>query len=97
MKPEAAPAWQTIRWFNTPAPLSLEAFLHEYRVRFPVGVDAPGEGTPLPRTMAAYAMQGTPTLVLIDRQGRLRMQQFGHVEDLALGAQIMALLREAGT
>ncbi len=76
-------------------PTALRAFLHEYRVRCPVGVDAPAEdGTPIPQTMAAYRMQGTPTLLLIDRSGRLRRQIFGHVPDLQLGAEIMQLLLE---
>ena len=74
---------------------ALRAFLHEYRIPFPGGIDAPGDGT-LPKTMTAYAMQGTPTLVLIDRQGRLRAQYFGHVPDLHLGAKIMALIAETG-
>lgn len=74
---------------------ALEAFLHEYRYAFPVGIDRPSEeGRGPPRTMQAYGMQGTPTLVLLDRQGRLRKQVFGHVPDLALGAEIMALVSE---
>lgn len=74
---------------------SLRAFLHEYRVRFPVGVDAPGaQGDPVPRTMRAYAMQGTPTAVLIDAQGRLRSQILGVHDDLRLGAEIAGLLAE---
>lgn len=74
---------------------SLRAFLHEYRVRFPVGVDAPGaQGDPVPRTMRAYAMQGTPTAVLIDAQGRLRSQVLGVHDDLRLGAEIAGLLAE---
>jgi peroxiredoxin len=74
---------------------SLRAFLHEYRVRFPVGVDAPGpEGDPVPRTMRAYGMQGTPTTILIDAQGRLRAHAFGVHDDLSLGAQIGTLLAE---
>lgn len=75
-------------------PAALEAFLHEYRIGFPVAVDAPGEDRGLPKTMAAYGLQGTPTLVLIDRQGRRRAQHFGHVPDLRLGAEIMALIAE---
>jgi len=75
-------------------PVSLQAFLHEYRVGFPVGVDMPGEGTPIPRTMAAYRMQGTPTLILIDRQGNLRHQAFGQTDDLAVAAAIAGLLHE---
>jgi hypothetical protein len=76
-------------------PTSLEAFLHEYRIGFPVGVDAPDADDPLPRTMASYAMQGTPTLILIDRKGHRRAQHFGSVPDLRLGAEIMALIGEA--
>jgi len=72
---------------------ALRAFLHEYRIRCPVGVDAPAEdGSPIPQTMAAYGMQGTPTFHLIDRSGRLHRQIFGHVPDLQLGAAIMQLL-----
>lgn len=73
---------------------ALAAFLHEYKIGFPVGVDAPGEGG-LPKTMRAYNMQGTPTTILIDRAGRLRMQRFGHVEDLLLGASVATLLSES--
>ncbi|MEO8325481.1 MAG: redoxin domain-containing protein [Nitrospirota bacterium] len=68
---------------------SLRAFLHEYRIRFPVAVDLPGpDGDPLPRTMRAYAMQGTPTTVLIDARGLLHQQIFGVHDDLLLGAEI---------
>ncbi len=76
-------------------PVALEAFLHEYRIAFPVGVDRPGTRGPIPQTMEAYAMRGTPTLVLIDSDGRLREQYFGQVSDLALGARIAGLLAEA--
>ncbi|MEO1575954.1 MAG: TlpA disulfide reductase family protein [Pseudomonadota bacterium] len=74
---------------------ALEAFLHEYRIRFPVGIDEPaGRGGP-PRTMQAYALQGTPTTLLIDARGRVRKKKFGVESDLAMGAEIMALLLEA--
>lgn len=76
-------------------PTSLQAFLHEYRITFPVGVDMPGGRDGLPRTMRAYGMQGTPTLILIDAKGRLRQHHFGQVADLALGAEIAELLIEA--
>ena len=78
-------------------PVSLQAFLHEYRIAFPVGVDAPSADLhhPIPQTMQAYGMQGTPTLLLIDRHGHLRTHAFGAVEDLALGAAIATLLNEA--
>jgi hypothetical protein len=47
--------------------------------------------------MRRYALQGTPTLLLIDAAGRLRRQTFGHVSDLQLGAEIMSLIREASS
>jgi hypothetical protein len=75
---------------------TLEAFAHEYRLDFPIGIDAPDpHGGPMPRTMAAYAMEGTPTLLLIDALGRLRRQTLGHVEDMVLGADIALLSTEA--
>jgi len=75
----------------------LRAFLHEYRVRCPIGVDVPAEdGRQIPQTMATYRMQGTPTVLLIDRSGHLRRQIFGHVPDLQLSAEIMQLLSELG-
>ncbi len=73
---------------------ALAAFLHEYRITFPVGIDTPSKGGHLPKTMARYAMQGTPTMLLIDRDGFLRKQKFGVGDDLTLGAEIMSLLRE---
>lgn len=75
-------------------PVSLRAFLHEYRVTFPVGVDEPGEHGGVPRTMKAYGMRGTPTLMLIDRNGYLRAHAFGQAPDLAVGAAIARLLAE---
>ena len=75
-------------------PVSLEAYIYENRLSFPIGVDRPDGHHGLPLTMRAYGMQGTPTLVLIDRQGRLRQHAFGHVQDLALGVAIGSLLAE---
>ena len=76
-------------------PVSLEAFIHEYRLTFPIGVDQAGEGTPIPVTMQRYKMQGTPTSILIGRDGRIRHQGFGQEDDMALGMIIGSLLAEA--
>ncbi|MDH5535914.1 MAG: redoxin domain-containing protein [Betaproteobacteria bacterium] len=75
-------------------PVSLRAFLHEYRIAFPVGVDAPGTEGGVPQTMQAYGLRGTPSLVLIDRAGRLRRHGFGAEEDMAVGAAIATLVAE---
>ncbi len=76
--------------------VSLKAFLHEYRIDFPVAIDMPSDidTNPIPKTMATYQMGGTPTLLLFDRQGRLRKHKMGHEQDLVLGAELMALINE---
>jgi len=75
-------------------PSLLEPFLKDERVTIPIAVDAPN-GSGIPKTMEAYAMQGTPTLLLFDWQGRLRRHYLGAVDDVRLGAEIMALCLEA--
>ena len=75
---------------------ALAAFIHEYGLRFAVGVDAPSaDEPPVPRTIARWGLQGTPTTLVADRQGRLRLREFGHVSDLPLGAILGRLLAEA--
>ncbi|MCY1127563.1 redoxin domain-containing protein [Frigidibacter sp. RF13] len=75
-------------------PVALRAFLHEYRITFPVAIDSPGESGPLPRTMEALGLRGTPSLLLFDRAGELRAHHFGQVHDMVIGAEIAALLAE---
>jgi len=75
-------------------PHALEAFLHEYGIRFPVAVDRPTSGG-IPETMAMYGLRGTPSLLLFDRDGHLRAHHFGVVGDLELGAEIGSLLAAA--
>jgi peroxiredoxin len=72
---------------------ALEAFLREEGFTFPVGVDQEGAGW-WPVTLERWGVQGTPTLVLVDKQGRRRRQKLGHVEDDRLDAEINALLLE---
>ena len=61
-------------------PISLEAFIHEYRLTFPIGVDTASKTADSPVTMARYQMRGTPTLILIDKEGMLRANYFGRPE-----------------
>ena len=73
-------------------PVALRAFAHEYRLAFPIGIDqASAKGDPIPRTMQAYGLRGTPSLLLIDRAGRLRLNHFGHVGDLQVGVLVARL------
>ncbi len=75
-------------------PVSLKAFVHENRLTFPIGVDVAGEDTPIPLTMANYGMRGTPTLILIRRNGTVYHHGFGQQDDMAVGAMITAVLGE---
>jgi peroxiredoxin len=73
---------------------TLAAFVEEHGLSFPVALDkANGKG--LPKTMEAFEIQGTPTVLIFDRQGRLRRHYLGQVDDLRIGAEVMALTIEA--
>lgn len=76
--------------------VSLKAFLHQYDLKFPVAIDMPSTkaSNPMPETMSLYGMEGTPTLIVIDRKGQLRKHKMGHEQDLILGAEIMSLVNE---
>jgi peroxiredoxin len=74
-------------------PTALDAFVREYRYTFPIGIDMPTHGS-IPATMREYQLQGTPSTVLIDRQGRIRLSRFGLLDDMALGAAIGQLAAE---
>ncbi len=80
---------------NAMTPVSLAAYLHEFAVTFPVGVDR-HDTQGVPQTMSAYAMRGTPTFVLVDRTGKIRRHAFGMVDELTLGVELGTLLAEPG-
>lgn len=75
-------------------PVSLEAFIHEYRLSFPIAVDRPGTDGPIPQTMQAYGMRGTPTHILIGRDGLIRHHGFGGEDDMNFAARIAFCLQE---
>ena len=59
---------------------ALEAPIQEYRLSFPIAVDRPSPENPMPLTMRNYNLQGTPSLVLIDKTGRIRFQHLGRLQ-----------------
>lgn len=75
-------------------PKALAAFVHEFGWSFPIGIDEPAGAGQRPKTMAAYELQGTPTLLIFDKKGRLRRHYFGKPDDILLGAEIMAMVIE---
>jgi len=74
---------------------ALQAFIHEYRLAFPIGIDQPDpQGGAVPLTMRALGLRGTPSLVLLDKRGRIRLHHFGRADDLRVGALIGQLIAE---
>lgn len=78
---------------------ALSVFVAEYRITFPIAVDKPAlpEEGRRPRTMRKYQMEGTPTLVIIDKQGRIRLNHLGRLGNLEVGNFIGGLLSENST
>jgi hypothetical protein len=76
---------------------ALSDYIAEKHLTFAIGVDTPDGKDGVPRTMRALALDGTPSLVLVDRRGHIRMKRFGHVPDLELGAAIATLAAERAT
>jgi thiol-disulfide isomerase/thioredoxin len=71
---------------------ALKVFVKEYRITFPIGIDTPSDSGFIPKTMASYQMQGTPTLVVLDKLNRVRLNHFGRISDLQVGSLIGSLL-----
>jgi hypothetical protein len=79
-------------------PAALDVFMSEFRWPFPVGIDMPadpGDVNGIPKTMTAYEMRGTPTILLFDRAGRLRRHYFGRPDDMQLASEITAFAMES--
>ncbi|WP_309683285.1 redoxin family protein [Polaromonas sp.] len=74
---------------------ALQVFVHEYGLTFPIGIDQPSGPDGIPLTMQAYGLRGTPSLVILDHEGRIRLSHLGQVDDLQLGALLGRLVSEA--
>ena len=73
---------------------ALKVFMHEYKIPFPVGIDTAQIGHPIPLTMQAYELRGTPSMVVIDRNGIIRLNHLGQIDDLRVGAVLGQLIAE---
>lgn len=71
---------------------ALKVFLHEYRITFPVGIDMPDPKSNTPLTMQKYGLRGTPSLLIFGKQGQLKLNNFGVVDDMIVGTLIGKLL-----
>ena len=73
---------------------ALQAFIHEYRLDFPIGIDQPDVHGGIPLTMQSLRLRGTPSLVVLDKQGHVRLHHFGAIDDLQLGVLLGQLVGE---
>ena len=73
---------------------ALQAFIHEYRLDFPIGIDQPDGHGGIPLTMQSLRLRGTPSLVVLDKQGHVRLHHFGAIDDLQLGVLLGQLVGE---
>lgn len=72
---------------------SLKVFLSEFRYSFPVAIDKSVDGKGLPATMRKFGLMGTPSLIIIDQNGKLQEILFGAIDDLSLGLKIGKMLK----
>jgi len=75
-------------------PAALRAYIYEFKYDYPIAIDKPSDSLPIPQTMAKLGLKGTPTVLLIDKAGKLRRHFFGQIDDLRLGTEIGLLLAE---
>ena len=73
---------------------ALKAFAYEYKLEFPIAIDQASKNQTTPLTMQKYQLRGTPSLVIIDPKGRIRLNHFGQISDLHLGNIIGSLIAE---
>jgi len=73
---------------------ALAAFTYEYNIPFPIAIDTPSDNESIPHTMGNYQMQGTPTLIILDKKGYVRLNHFGRISDMQVDSIIGRLLEE---
>lgn len=78
-------------------PDALRAFAHEYRIAFPIGIDRALPGQSTPSTMQRLSLKGTPSMIVIDRQGAIRLHHFGRASDMGLGSLLGELIAQRGS
>lgn len=68
-------------------PPAVLRFIERFHVDYPVAMTAP-------MSQVAYAMEGLPTTILIDRRGRIAQIIVGALQETNFRANVEALLRE---
>lgn len=75
-------------------PDALKTYLAEFRYSFPVVIDKHSSHHPIPDVMQSLELQGTPSFLLFDTNGKLRSHYFGPIDPLSFGFEIGKLIAE---
>ena len=76
---------------------ALKVFTSELRLPFPVGVDRSVDGHWMPETMQKFQLQGTPSTLIFDSEGKLCLQHFGALDQTFVENFINDLLNNKQT
>lgn len=79
---------------NVMTPEALDVFIHEWKIPFPVGIDKHLNNHWMPETMKSYQLQGTPSLIIIDHLGEIKLNHFGHIHQVELEKLILNLIEK---
>jgi len=72
---------------------ALATFLQQQQITHPIGVDRREPGRRLPRTLSDWSLSGTPSLLLLDREGLLQGHRFGMLPDREVRGMIRRLIQ----
>ena len=76
-------------------PERLREFVETWEIEHPVGIDSYAiKGDEMPVTMRRFRTGGTPHVVIVDKQGRLRFSHFGSFKEEVVETFIEQLLTE---
>ena len=76
-------------------PERLREFVETWEIEHPVGIDSYAiKGDEMPVTMRRFRTGGTPHVVIVDKQGRLRFSHFGSFKEEVVETFIEQLLAE---
>ncbi len=75
-------------------PKRLRQYVKEKNITYPVGIDDYVSNQKLPETMIRYQTRGTPEIVIIDKNGKIRFQHFGSFSSDVVEKLIDTLLDE---
>ena len=74
---------------------ALQEFITRQKLPFAVGIDKHLEGEWMPQTMKNYDLQGTPTTLIIDREGFIQLCHLGHFDRTRLHNYLDKLLQSS--